>query len=1601
MKGRFWRKALSLCLALLMVAALVPAQLVISAGAESSVSFIYRWWDSATNQVKSETRSAIAHSLQDYDDGMDDLYGGWYYSSGYKVFSDRVTVHGTVNIIICESGGSYVKFADGIHVPPGNTLNIYGQSGETQSLEAIADTNCVAAIGGNDKESCGTINIYSGKVTAKADVDAAGIGSGDDAPAAGNINIYGGTVDATGGSADSDGGAGIGGGGSGSGGATIIYGGNVTAKGGANAAGIGGGDGGAGGDIQIYGGTVNARGGSENYDGGAGIGGGNQADGGNITIYNGTVIAQGGCDGAGIGGGDEGSGGNITIEGGTVSAIGGKWAAGIGGGDAGTGGIINIRGGFVSSMGGEKGAAIGGGEEADAGTITLSGGTIELSFSTNGVVLGTSDSTKAAQGSGTINFNGATVKMQTGENHPCASARNVNINETENLRQRVSYKDKLEDELIRVPREAWLNVLTTFVKKFVVIEPCQHEDIVYTYDNSGHKVECPICGYSVIEPHTYGEPVWSWADDCTSATATFTCTDASCRYAETVNATVERTSVDAETNKATYTATVSFGGKTYTDTKDGYADHLGARLVGRSLSLDGDIGVNFYMELSEPVAKSDTAYMHFTIPKDGTPDTQNIKVSDARIVEQDDKTYYVFKCQVAAKEMTSEIKAQIIDGAKTGTEFTYSVKEYADYLLAHIGEREDLAKAAPLVKALLNYGANAQVYFDKTDKGLANAGLTDEEKALGEVVIDMAEPAIGALPAGTTFKGATLSLKSETTLSLYFKSSDTLSFSCNKYTVQKARSGSYQIARIRGIKAKKLGSTLTLRVNGATVSYSPLNYCKYALEDPATEENLKNVIKALYWYYKAADDYFDDAHTHTPGVTVRENVVPATETADGSYDMTVYCKECGEEISRVTYTLHHTRAVPEVPATDTESGVMAHYECSACGKLFTDEAGFFETTLEALTIPKRKLVDLGQLTGDYTAQNGDVLTGTLSGNKKITIAPGATVTLKDANITSLGLGAEYAGITPLGDATLLLEGESTVKGGLTGDTEVLDGAYPGVLAPKGYTLTIAGEGSLTASYNDIRSGYNMGSACGIGGGSDISSGNIVINSGTIKATGGAWAAGIGGGSSDNGTVSCGDITINGGTVTAKGGLAAGIGGGSSDKETVTCGDITINGGTVTADGKGAGIGSGYQSSCGDITINAGTVTATGGAGDAGIGCGLTGTCGDITINGGIVNATGGDNGAGIGGGYQSTCGTITITDTVTKVTATKGENAPYSIGAGKDGTCGTVTIGEVEDAITESPFVFPYIDLSKLTGDYEAQNGDVLTGTLSGNKKITIADGATVTLRDANITSLGEGADYAGITPLGNATILLKGESIVKGGLTKGTIGDAEYLDGAYPGVLAPEGYTLTIAGEGSLTASYNDIQSGYNTGSACGIGGGYDISSGNIVINSGTIIATGGAYAAGIGGGGSLEKGNVTCGDITINGGTVTAKSQGFGAGIGNGYQSSCGAITITGGTVTATGGPGDAGIGGGISGTCGDITITGGMVTATGDSYGAAIGGGDNATCGAITIAETVTKVTATKGKNAPYSIGAGDEGTCGTVTIGGVEGAITESPYTYEPN
>ena len=404
------------------------------------------------------------------------------------------------------------------------------------------------------------------------------------------------------------------------------------------------------------------------------------------------------------------------------------------------------------------------------------------------------------------------------------------------------------------------------------------------------------------------------------------------------------------------------------------------------------------------------------------------------------------------------------------------------------------------------------------------------------------------------------------------------------------------------------------------------NSTKDWLGKAGTEATSKPVLESVVDMKAGSDDGVPTSWTAQKIILVESVTLGKTELElvvnEADVTLTATVKPADASDPTVTWTSSN----PAVATVDANGKVHA---VAAGIATITAQAGDKTATcvVTVTAAPVGKTIDLSTLEEDCEAQNGDVLTGTLKENVKITIADGATVTLDNVTINGANLGDfNWAGITCDGDATIIL------KDGSTNTVTGFNSNYPGIQVSSEGTLTIQGTGSLTASSN--------GRGAGIGGGMSINCGNIEIQGGVITAIGGGDGAGIGSGNSG----SCGDITISGGTVNATGGEG------------------------------GAGIGSGNSGSCGDITISGGSVTATGGANAAGIGSGYQGNCVAIEISGGTVTANGGDKAAGIGSGYKAGCGNIKITSGVTSVTPTKGADAPKNIGAGLDGSCGTVTI---------------------------------------------------------------------------------------------------------------------------------------------------------------------------------------------------------------------------------------------------------------------------------------------------------------------------------------
>ena len=192
--------------------------------------------------------------------------------------------------------------------------------------------------------------------------------------------------------------------------------------------------------------------------------------------------------------------------------------------------------------------------------------------------------------------------------------------------------------------------------------------------------------------------------------------------------------------------------------------------------------------------------------------------------------------------------------------------------------------------------------------------------------------------------------------------------------------------------------------------------------------------------------------------------------------------------------------------------------------------------------------------GNYTANSGDVLTGTISDT--VFIAENAYVKLSGATING--------GIICLGNATIELDGTNTVKTSARYQAGIRVGG-------EGTTLTILGNGSLAAQAGAFAAGIGLDCSAEVG---NQVGGNIVINSGNITATGGHYGSGIGTGwvqYNDDYTATIGNITILGGTVKAlAGGSACGIGKGDtpSTGKTVVVGTITISDDIVRVEATG-------------------------------------------------------------------------------------------------------------------------------------------------------------------------------------------------------------------------------------------------------------------------------------------------------------------------------------------------------------------------------------------------------------------------------------------------
>lgn len=110
------------------------------------------------------------------DSGTTAFTNNWYVVNGEVITDSRITVSGTVNLILCDDATLTAR--KGIEVPVGATLNVYVQSGRSGALNVTIPDNNNAGIGGSNGASSGTITFNGGNIEVYAGANASAIGGG-------------------------------------------------------------------------------------------------------------------------------------------------------------------------------------------------------------------------------------------------------------------------------------------------------------------------------------------------------------------------------------------------------------------------------------------------------------------------------------------------------------------------------------------------------------------------------------------------------------------------------------------------------------------------------------------------------------------------------------------------------------------------------------------------------------------------------------------------------------------------------------------------------------------------------------------------------------------------------------------------------------------------------------------------------------------------------------------------------------------------------------------------------------------------------------------------------------------------------------------------------------------------------------------------------------------------------------------------------------------------------------------------------------------------------------------------------------------------------
>jgi len=284
-----------------------------------------------------------------------------------------------------------------------------------------------------------------------------------------------------------------------------------------------------------------------------------------------------------------------------------------------------------------------------------------------------------------------------------------------------------------------------------------------------------------------------------------------------------------------------------------------------SLTLDGTIGINYLVSMTDSVMANENARAVFVYKGVEYPRIMQGMVPDSR-------GFYTFTFYIPAAEFANTVSLKFMDGENV-IPFEYDGKRLTNDTMKYSGQRYSKAlpasnPARPLIDMLHNYCYNAYLGLKKGEPDvLPNPIMTNPDiSTVAAADMKAYRNTMTGSVTGLTINAISLNLESTTEINLRFtpaegRSIEEFRFEVNgrNMTLQPVSGGSYLLT-IENIAAKDLDTMYTVKVSSGSeemeIRTSALAYCYSVLKNNLLTTEMQNTCKALYLYNQAANAYF-------------------------------------------------------------------------------------------------------------------------------------------------------------------------------------------------------------------------------------------------------------------------------------------------------------------------------------------------------------------------------------------------------------------------------------------------------------------------------------------------------------------------------------------------------------------------------------------------------------------------------------------------------------------------------------------------------------------------------------------------------------------------